>query len=366
MNNAALTMEIDTGAAVSLISRSTYESLFPDLPLTRPTVQLRTYTAQPIATVGQVRVSVGYQGYTDLHDLTVVEGMGPSLLGRGQRFGPHPGPADTRGGNPASLPPPHSVPYSVHDTVGRELDRLEEAGVLRKVPHAAWAASLVPVPKEDGTLQLCGDYKVTINPSLLVDQYPLPKPTDLMTCLTGGVCFSKLDLTAAYQQMPLDEEPAKLVVVNTHQGLYQYTRLSFGVASAPAVFQRAMDTILRGIPQVICFLDDILVTGHSVEEHHKHLEEVLLRLQEHGVRLKKEKFRFCVESVEYLGLRIDAKEVHTTDRKVQTIIQTPSPKNISKLRSFLGMISYYASSPLTSTPYTNPACGSKVEVVRRV
>ena len=106
--------------------------------------------------------------------------------------------------------------------VGRELDRLEEAGVIRKVNHATWAAPLVPVPKNDGTLRLCGDFKVTINPVLLVDQYPLPKPADLMACLTGSVCFSKLDLTSAYQQMLLDDECAKLVTVNTHQGLYKY------------------------------------------------------------------------------------------------------------------------------------------------
>ncbi len=146
---------------------------------------------------------------------------------------------------------PRLVPYAIRDMVGHELDRLEETGVLRKVNHATWAAPLVPVPKKDGTLRLCGDYKVTINLDLLVDQYPLPKPADLMACLTGGVCFSKLDLSSAYQQMLLDDESAKLVTVNIHQGLYEYTRLPFGVASAPAMFQRAMDTILRGIPQVI-------------------------------------------------------------------------------------------------------------------
>ena len=234
------------------------------------------------------------------------------------------------------------VPYAIRDIVGRELDRLESTGVLKKVSHAVWAAPVVPVPKKDGSMRLCGDYKVTINPYLLVDQYPLPRPADLMACLTGGVCFSKLDLSAAYQQMELDEESKKLVTITTHQGLYEYTRLPFGVASAPAVFQRAMDSILQGIPQVICYLDDILVTGRTVEEHNAHLEEVLKRLQEHGVKLKQEKCCFSVEAVEYLGYRIDAKGVHTTDRKVQAIIDTPAPTNVTKLRSFLGMINFYA------------------------
>ena len=118
-------------------------------------------------------------------------------------------------------------------------------------------------PKErrgDRAIRTCGDYKITINSFLRIDQYPLPKPSDLMACLAGGKQFSKLDLTSAYQQMLLDEESSKLVAINPHQGLNQYTRLLFGVASASAVFQRAMDTILQGAPGVICYLDDILVT----------------------------------------------------------------------------------------------------------
>lgn len=102
---------------------------------------------------------------------------------------------------------PRPVPYAIKDLVGQELDRLEGLGVLCRVSHATWAALVVPVPKKDGTLRLCGDYKVTVNPELLVDQYPLPRPADLMACLTGGVCFSKLDLTAAYQQMNLTRTP---------------------------------------------------------------------------------------------------------------------------------------------------------------
>ena len=132
---------------------------------------------------------------------------------------------------------PRSVPFAIRDRVGKELDHLEEEGILCRVDHSEWAAPIVPVPKKDGSIRICGDFKVTINPALRIDQYPLPKPSDLMACLTGGKRFTKLDLTSAYQQMLLDEASSKLVAINTHQGLYQFTRLSFGVASAPAVFR---------------------------------------------------------------------------------------------------------------------------------
>ena len=113
-----------------------------------------------------------------------------------------------------------------------------------------------------------------------------------MTCLTGGRRFTKLDLSAAHQQIPLDSESAKLIMINTHQGLYEYTRLPFGVASAPAIFQKAMDEILQGVPHCICCLDDILITGRTDQEHLQNLETVLSRFQQKGVRLKRDKCFF--------------------------------------------------------------------------
>ena len=122
-----------------------------------------------------------------------------------------------------------------------------------------------------------------------------------MTSLTGGQKLSKLDLSAVYQQMPLDEESRKFVTINTHWGLCRYTRLPFGIASAPALFQKAMDTILQGIPHTICYLDDILVMGANDAEHLSNLKEVLSRLQRHGVHLKQKKCCFMQDSVDYLG-----------------------------------------------------------------
>ena len=156
-----------------------------------------------------------------------------------------------------------------------------------------------------------------------------------------GKVFTKLDLTAAYQQMLMDETSSKLVTINTTKGIFRYTQLPFGVASAPAVFQKTMETILQGMPQVICYLDDILITGRTEAEHAKNLEEVLCRLQEHGVRLKREML-FFQTSVEYLGHNIDAKGVHTTKSKVKAIQDAPIPTNVQELCSFLGLLNYYA------------------------
>ena len=102
-----------------------------------------------------------------------------------------------------------------------------------------------------------------MNAVLDVDKYPLPKPDDLFAAFEGGLRFTKLDFRQEYQQLALEEGSQEFVTVNTHQGLYQFTRLPFGVASAPAIFQKIMDEVLQGIPSVVCYLDDILISISS-------------------------------------------------------------------------------------------------------
>lgn len=207
--------------------------------------------------------------------------------------------------------------------------------------YSEWATPIVAVAKPDGRYHICGDFKVTVNPALRVDQYPLPKVEDLFTTLAGGRKFTKLDLSQAYLQLELHPESRQYCTINTHRGLYQFTRLPFGISSAPAMFQKVMDTILQGAPQTLCFIDDILITGSSEEEHLKNLEVVLRRLQAHGVHLKKEKCAFMKESVEYLGHQVDASGIKATAEKISAVVNAPLPQNVQQLRSFLGLSNYY-------------------------
>ena len=141
--------------------------------------------------------------------------------------------------------------------------------------------------------------------------------------------------------MQLAKEDRKYTTINTHQGLYQYTRLPYGMASAPAVFQQAMDKILHGIPRVICYIDDILIPGEDDRAHCLNLEVVLRRLKERGLRLKKNKCQFLQPSVKYLGYEIDAAGLHTAPEKVKALIEAPQPKNQQQLHAFLGLVNYH-------------------------
>ena len=123
---------------------------------------------------------------------------------------------------------PRPIPFAIRESVSRELDRLEAAGILE---HGDWAAPIVPVPKKDGIMSVYGDFKVTVNPMLEVDQHPLPNPNELLSTLAGGKSYMKLDMTVANQQILLVDESARLATLNTHKGLYKCTQLPFGVVS---------------------------------------------------------------------------------------------------------------------------------------
>ena len=156
---------------------------------------------------------------------------------------------------------PRPVPFAIKDKVGEELNKMVNDGVLEKVDYSNWATPIVPVRKPSGEVRVCGDYKITINPVLKVKEHPLPTSDELLQTLNGGEKFSKLDMSSAYQQVQLDESSREYLTINSHLGLFRYTRLAFGVSSATAIFQELMEKILSGLEGVAVFVDDIIVTG---------------------------------------------------------------------------------------------------------
>ncbi|XP_061892242.1 uncharacterized protein K02A2.6-like [Entelurus aequoreus] len=234
-----------------------------------------------------------------------------------------------------------AVPYALRPKVEEELERLEQGGVLSPVQFSEWATPIVPIVKKNGKVRICGDFKVTLNPALCAEHYPIPRIEDLFASLAGRQRFSKLDLANAYLQVPVQESSRKYLTITTQKGMFCYNRLPFGISSAPSIFQRVIDQVLQGLPNVHCFLDDILVTGENDADHLKNLDAVLGRLVKFGLRVQKEKCEFFKSSLEYLGHVIDKKGLHKSPEKLKAIAEAPAPINVSQLRSFLGLINYY-------------------------
>ena len=232
------------------------------------------------------------------------------------------------------------VPYALCQKVQEELDPLESQGVVKKVEQSDWASPIVCVPKKGGSISICGDFKVPMNRVLLDNPYPLPDTEDVFATLGGGTLFSKIDLSNACQEKELTADSQHYLTVNTHKGLYAYQRLTYGIASAPAIFQSTMDQILQGMDKVRCHRDDILIRTEPHEDLQV-LDEVLTRLEKHGILAKRSKCEFMVLSVEFLGYRVDREGRHPTDEKIAPIKGALSSKNVAELRSSLGLLNYY-------------------------
>jgi len=339
-------------------------------------VQLRTYTGEKVAVRGVYNAEVKVKNERHRLPLLVVAGSGPSLVGRNwlhsirldwpsifqlkvnlnpsildsfkEVFGKDLGTIKVSRVNlqlkPGAIPKyhrPRPVPYALREKVKAEILKLEADGILKRVDHSDWGAPIVVVPKANGSIRICGDYKVTVNPYLIVDQYPLPLPEDIFATLEGGALFTKLDLSQAYLQLELDDASRKLCTINTFIGLFEYTRMPFGIASAPSIFQRVMDDMFRDLPWVKCYLDDILITGRNVEEHWQRVLEVLSRLQRAGVRLQREKCLFAVPELPYLGFVVSSEGLKTSPSKVKAILDTKRPHDLTSLRAYLGLVNYY-------------------------
>ncbi|CAH8442528.1 unnamed protein product [Schistosoma rodhaini] len=238
--------------------------------------------------------------------------------------------------------PKRQVPYAATDKVDKELDRLEKLGVIQPVNYSAWAAPIVVVPKANGTIRLCADFSTGLNDALQSHSYPLPLPEDLFIKLNGGRYFSKLDLSEAYLQVEVDEGSRELLTINTHRGLYQFSRLPFGVKPAPAIFQQIMDTMLSNLEGVAVYLDDIIVVASSAHELMSRLDVVLNRISQAGFQLQKEKCQFMLDSVKYLGYIFDKDGRRPDPDNINANKNMPTPTDVTTLRSFLGMIGYYS------------------------
>ena len=338
---------------------------------------LSTYTGEKIPIYGTVDVCVSAKGKSTELPLTIVSGSGPTLLGRNwlnsinldwpminniatekythllkkysQVFDltntkPVKG-IEAKIHVPSDAKPcyykPRDIPYAITELINNEIDRLLAEGIIMPVTHSDWAAPVVPVVKADKKIRLCGDYKITVNKCTTNDSYPLPKIEDLYAKLSGGKIFTSLDLRHAYEQLPLAAESRKYVTINTHRGLFTYTRLPYGVSVAPSIFQRVIDSLFQWMPNVLVYIDDILITGKTEEDHLHTLEQVLLKLNTYGFHLKKEKCAFLKSEVVFLGHKIDHHGIHPIGPTLDAITHAKVPSNVTEVRSFIDMVNHY-------------------------
>lgn len=178
------------------------------------------------------------------------------------------------------------------DKIKDEAERLTQIGIWKPVKFSNWASPIVLAPKPGGAIRICGDFKQGINTQIDIEQYPLRTRKALLHKIRHGKHFSKLDLKDAYLKMQLDEESKKIMAVTTPLGLFEYQRLPYGVASAPAIFQRYLEQLLNDIEGCGNYLDDIIISAPTTEQHLVRLEQILSILHGNGIKCKQEKCFF--------------------------------------------------------------------------
>ena len=199
----------------------------------------------------------------------------------------------------------------------------------------------MPILKPDGNLRLCGDYKLTVNQVAKLEQYPLRLLEDIFASLTGGQTYSILDLSHAYSQIELEETSKVYTTINTHRGLFRYVRMPYGISSAPALFQRTMETLLQVIPGLCVFLDDINYHWQVKEGAPCSPAGGLHRLSDARLRLKRQKCTFMAPEVVYLGYKISKVGITPTEAKLKAVQEAPRPTNVTEIKSFVGLLNYY-------------------------
>lgn len=396
VNGECVSCLIDTGACCSLMNEGLYESMKCNVVLGPVKFPLTTLTGTPIPTRGQGEIRIN-----DLCiDVVVVRDMPVPLLLGTDSLRKHGGAVDYdkrqlvlgkyvypfMGGISGSP----GVAFAMTD---RDLDRLQMDGlfyddrrgltvatgvspmtittvgepVYQRAYRAAltkrhvideaidemlrddiiepsqspWASPVTLAPKKGGW-RFCVDYRA-LNAATRKDRYPLPHIQDIFDTVGQGSIFTTLDLKSGYWQLPVEAEDREKTAFVCHRGQYQYKRVSFGLANAPAYFQRAMSNILAPLlgKCVLVYIDDIIIYSKSMEEHQRDLGKVFDLLKVHNLQLKRSKCVFAQPSVELLGYRIDGRGIAPLEEKTSAIRDLPPPRTVSDVRSFLGMSGYY-------------------------
>lgn len=190
------------------------------------------------------------------------------------------------------------------------------------------------VRKKDNTLRFCVDYRA-LNEVTKPDKFPIPRIDDLLDQLGEARYFSTLDLAAGYWQIQVDEASQERTAFVTHQGLFEFRVMPFGLRNAPSVFQRVMQQILSGLNPadgqefVEVYIDDVLIFSHTIEEHIDHLCLVLERLRNANLKLKPSKCHFLRQSLEYLGHIITPRGLKPNPKQLEAVQEFPVPTSVT-------------------------------------
>jgi hypothetical protein len=251
--------------------------------------------------------------------------------------------------------PIYCKPYKYSDVERKMIQartkELVEVGLVELAPPDSEYASATVMPSKKDIYgnwtekKMCGDYR-RINKFTKSEHYAMPTPEENFEAIGHAKVFSTLDLHSGYHQIGLREEDKEKtafwgVDYDGKDRLFQWKFLPLGLKNALAEFQRIMDRVFLGLEFVRYYIDDIIVFSTSQKKHRAHLTEVFVRLRLHGLKLHPSKCKFYCDRIEYLGHIIYLGRLGVVASKVEVVMSIPRPRDVSRLRAFLGLCNYY-------------------------
>ena len=230
----------------------------------------------------------------------------------------------------------------IHDsTLRKEVQRLCDIGVLKKVNRSEWAAPTFLIPKKDGSVRFISDFR-ELNKRIKRKPYPIPHIQDLLLNLEGFQYATSLDLNMGYYHIELNPTSKRYCTIVLPFGKYEYQRIPMGLCNSPDIFQEKMSELMQGLEFIRVYIDDLLcLTKGDYDDHLEKLDLVLQRIERAGLKVNAKKSFFAKEELEYLGYWITRDGIQPLPKKVEAILRIAEPKTRKQLRSFIGIINYY-------------------------
>ena len=250
------------------------------------------------------------------------------------------------------------TPIHFQEEEEKHLKKLLDIGVIEP-SNSEWAAAPVLIRKKDGSVRYAIDYRA-LNAVTVKDAFPLPLIEDCFDSLSGVQYLSGLDLASGYYQVEVADQDKQKTAFITRYGLYQHTRMGFGLCNAPATFQRAMQAVLQGLNWrvVLAYLDDVIVLGQSFDEHLDNLRAVFERFRANNLKLKPRKCELFRRQLKFLGWNVGNSGIEVPTENIAAVLKRTRPMNVREVQSFLGYVNYLRSHIEKYAELAAPLCAS--------